>query len=197
MNCTYNIIYDLVPENGMVLDLGCGHGELLQALVEQKKARGHGVEIDPESVMACMRKGLSVFQGNLDEGLKEHPDNAVDTVILNQTLQSVHNTELVLSEMLRVGRTAIVGIPNFAHWRVRLQLGLTGRLPVTHVYKFEWYNTPNIRLTTIRDFKAICEKINARVVQEFHLSGDCELSLPWRLFPNMVSETAIFVLQKN
>jgi len=197
MQTAYRIITELVPEKSAVLDLGCGNGALLQALKEHKNTHGHGVEIDPDMVMACLQKGLSVFQGNLDEGLKEHPDNSFDIVILNQTLQSVLNTELVLSEMLRVGQTAIVGIPNFAHWRIRLALGLTGRLPVTPVYHFEWYKTPNVRLTTLKDFTSICDRLEVRIAKAFHLSHDRKLSPAFHLFPNLFSETAIFVLQKK
>jgi len=190
------LIMQLISKGSEVLDLGCGCGNLLLALTREKGVRGCGVEIDEECVIECLRRGLSVIQSNLDEGLKEYPDQSYDYVILNQTLQSVYNTELILKEMLRVGRKAIVGIPNFAYWRIRSMLAICGTLPLTEVFRFEWYNTPNIRLVTVKDFEAMCRRIGLRIVNSYFLAGKRTLSFPYRLFPNFFCENGLFVLEK-
>jgi methionine biosynthesis protein MetW len=196
-NPAHRIIFDLIPQKATVLDLGCGSGELLQALITLKAVRGQGVEISAEKVTECVRLGIPVFHGNIDEGLKEYPDQSYDYAVLNQTLQAVHNTELVLSEMLRVGRSVIVGIPNFAHWRIRATLLFSGRLPVTSVYKFQWYDTPNIRLTTLIDFESLCRKLKARIVSRVCLKSTGNRLFLGRLAPNFFSENAIYVLSRN
>ncbi|MBL8029208.1 MAG: methionine biosynthesis protein MetW [Fibrobacteres bacterium] len=193
---SYRIISSIVPKGASVLDLGCGSGELLQILNKQG-SRGRGVEKDENSVIECIKKGLSVFQGNIEEGLKEYPDLSYDYVILNETLQSVYNTELLLKEVLRVGKKAVVGIPNFGHWRIRLFLGLTGRLPVTKAYGYEWYNTPNIRLTTMKDFREICRKMDIKIVSEFPIAGRKELGILKSFQANLFAEHALFVIEKK
>jgi len=199
-NLAHRIIVDLIPENSIVLDLGCGSGELLKALQIKKKIIGRGVEINENMVIECLRKGLSVFQGNIDEGLKEYPDNSYDYVILNQTLQSIHNIGLVLSEMLRVGRNAIVGIPNFAHWKIRVSLGFKGILPQPNGSSSTTLNArPTtldsiIRLVTVKQLKNMCAKMNISISQQFYLAHNNNLVFPKTAFPNLFSENAIFVL---
>lgn len=146
------LIEQEIPAGASVLDLGCGGGELLAGLLRRKKVRGQGVELDSEAVFQCVAAGVPVFQSDLDRGLKGFPDHSFDYVILEETLQTLHRPAEVLKEMLRVGRRGIVSFPNFAYWRVRLDLGLRGRMPVTEWLPFRWYDTPNIHLFTLQDF---------------------------------------------
>ncbi|MFH0921582.1 MAG: methionine biosynthesis protein MetW [Fibrobacterota bacterium] len=190
-------ILNFIPNNASVLDLGCGNGNLLHALNSIKNAKGRGVEIDEDHVITCIKKGIPIFQGNIEEGLKEYPDQSYDFVILNQTLQNIYHTEFLLGEMLHVGRRAVVSLPNFAHWRIRIALGIFGRLPVTRLLHYEWYNTPNIRLFTVNDFKTVCRKKGLRVTHEFYTAGDRPLGLLGRCCPNLFCETAVFVLELN
>lgn len=152
----FDIIVRLVPPGARVLDLGCGTGELLERLVREKNVMARGVDIHQPSVSACIGKGLSVFHGDLCEGLADLRDGVFDYVILSRTLQQVRDPDLVIREMLRVGTRAIVSFPNFAFWRLRLHLLCTGTLPVSPALPYAWYNTPNIRLITIADFEAFC-----------------------------------------
>ena len=146
-------IVDVVEPGSRVLDLGCGRGTLLKMLVDKKQVRGTGVEISEERVYAAVEKGLSVYHGDIDEGLSDYPDGMFDYVILNQTLQQARETILLMHEALRVGRYIVVSFPNFAHWRARLQLLLRGSAPVTQALPYEWYDTPNIHSLAIRDFQ--------------------------------------------
>jgi methionine biosynthesis protein MetW len=156
------VILDLVPERAKVLDLGCGDCLLLNELVKRKNIRGTGVDIDGSLLVRGLSLGVNVYQGDLDEGLADFPDDSYDYVILNQTLQVVKNPLLVLREMMRIGRYGIVGFPNFGHWRLRMDLFWGGRAPKSPALPFEWYDTPNIRVLSIRDFMAFCgaEKIS-------------------------------------
>ncbi len=188
----YEDIVDLVEPESRVLDLGCGDGELLDKLIRDKKVRGRGVEIEEEMIRACVSKGLSVFQGNLDEGLKDYGTASYDYVILNQTLQVVHNPVLLMREMLRVGRRVIVSFPNFAYWRNRLQLLFLGRMPVTGTLPYEWYNTPNIHLCTRRDFLTLCRELGAPVRQEISVKRSKPIGGPVR---NLRATEVCFVLE--
>jgi methionine biosynthesis protein MetW len=196
MSESYRLISDLIPKGSSVLDLGCGSGGLLQML-NSLGVKGRGVEIDENHVIECIRKGLSVFQGNIEEGLKEYPDLSYDYVIVNETLQSVYNTELLLKEILRVGKKAIVGIPNFGYWRIRVVLGFTGMLPVTRAYGYEWFNTPNIRLTTLKDFRAICGRMGIGILSETSLGQGGVLGKIKSLLPNLFAEHGLFVIEKK
>ncbi|MFH1759999.1 MAG: methionine biosynthesis protein MetW [bacterium] len=195
-NISHSVILGLVESGCHVLDLGCGAGELLKTLSLEKNVKGSGVEIDENQVIACLKKGLSVVHGNIDEGLKVYPDNSYDYVILNQTLQAVYNIEGLLKEMLRIGRKVIVGIPNFAHWRIRMAIFFRGRLPITRTLSSEWYNTPNIRIVTVKDFKTICNKLNIRICQKYFMANNKTLTPFGNLMPNLFCENALFVLEK-
>jgi methionine biosynthesis protein MetW len=191
----YEQIARLVPEGSRVLDLGCGNGQLLKMLMERKGVTGRGVDIDEENVVECIRKGLSVFQGNLDEGLADYQDKSYDYVILNRTLQVVLKPDYVIREMLRIGDRAIVSFPNFGHWKVRLSLLLKGRMPVTRMLPFEWYNTPNIHLVTIKDFKRFCLVNGIDILNEVSLVNSRRVyDRRHRLFPNLLAEEGIFVI---
>ncbi|NTV52803.1 MAG: methionine biosynthesis protein MetW [Candidatus Firestonebacteria bacterium] len=165
----YSRIVSRVEAGSRVLDLGCGKGDLLLRLVKERGVKGMGVEIDENAVIECIHKGLSVFQGDLDEGLSDYGDESYDYVILDQTLQVIRRPELVIAEMLRVGKKAIVSFPNFGHWKVRWKLLWSGHMPRTPKLPFYWYNTPNIHLLTISDFVAFCRAQKIYILEEIDL----------------------------
>jgi methionine biosynthesis protein MetW len=183
----------LVQPGTRVLDLGCGDGELLRMLVDRKKVTARGVEISKEGVRQCVAKGLAVHHADLDEGLGDYPDASFDYVILSQTLQTVHRPELVIQEMLRVGRTGIVSFPNFGYWQVRLQLLVTGRMPKNDYLPYEWYNTPNIHLLTVSDFHAFCSALGIAVRSAQYLDDGRRV----RLWPNTRAKIAIFEVYRQ
>lgn len=165
----FDIIVPWVEPGARVLDLGCGAGELLERLARERQAIVRGVDIHQPSVSACISKGLSVFHGDIHEGLADLRDDAFDYVILSRTLQQVADPDQVIRDMLRVAKRAIVSFPNFAFWRIRRHLLLTGKLPVSPALPYAWYNTPNIRLITLADFIDFCEK------QRFAILNRCAL----------------------
>ncbi len=166
----FDVIVDMVPEGATVLDLGCDDCTLLERLHDERNILGRGVDIDDRSIQECIRKGISVFHGNLDEGLKDHPTGSYDYVILSRTLQQVRRPHLLLDEMVRVGRKVIVNFPNFASLINRIQLGLGGRMPVNKNIPFSWYDTPNIHFFTRRDFVALCRERNITILREVILN---------------------------
>ena len=168
LHLNYSLIADIIENNSRVLDLGCGDGYLLKLLKDKRNIKGNGIEISQKEVIQCLEKGLSVIQGNIDEGLKQFQDKSYDYVILNQTLQSTNNPEFVIEEMLRVGKKCIVSFPNFAYWRVRFNYFFTGNMPKSKVLPFEWYNTPNIHLLTIKDFFEFAQKHNFKIQSKIH-----------------------------
>ena len=188
----YAIIGEIVEQRSRVLDLGCGEGELLQWLVESKDVEARGVEISREKVQRAIARGVSVFQGNIDEGLADYPDGAFDYVILSQTLQETHRPRQVLREMLRVGRRAIVAFPNFGHWRVRLAMLLSGRAPRTRLFPYAWYESPNIHFLTVRDFEELAALESLAVERRYCLAGRRRISA----FPNLRSEVAVFLVTR-
>jgi methionine biosynthesis protein MetW len=184
-------ILDVVEAGSRVLDLGCGRGTLLKMLIDRKGVRGTGVEISEERVYDAVEKGLSVYHGDINEGLSYYPDDMFDYVILSQTLQQARETLLVMKEALRVGRRLVVSHPNFGHWRSRLQLLLKGRAPVTPALPYQWYDTPNVRSLTIRDFHVFAAEQDMRVVHEYFLDARG----PVTTWPNMRAEHGVFVLE--
>lgn len=180
----------LVPPGSRVLDLGCGTGELLSYLMRERGCSGYGVELDDANVQACVARGVNVIQLNLEEGLSLFADRSFDVVMQIDTLQHLRNTEVMLRETARVGRTAIVAFPNFAHWPNRLAV-LRGRMPVTKVLPYQWYDTPNIRVGTLRDFRALAQKNKLRILDEFGLQE----GRPVRWWPNARASRAVFKLQ--
>ena len=154
----------MVDHGSSVLDLGCGNGELLQLLRDTRGATVRGVDIEESMIRECLKKGISVFQGNLDEGLKEYGSGSYDYVILNETLQMVHDPVQLIREMVRVGRTAIVNFPNFGNLVNRLQLLIGGRMPVNQDLPYEWYDSPNIHFCTRRDFLQLCRKMKIPII---------------------------------
>jgi len=191
----YRLIEEMVPDGATVLDLGCGDGELLAALVRDKHVRGSGVEIDPAAVEACVGKGLSVFHGDLDEGLADYLDGSVDVVILSFSLQQLHHPRMLVREMARVGRSAIVSFPNFAHWSVRGQLAAQGRMPVSRELPYQWFDTPNIHLCTVNDFRDLCRREGLHIIREAYLN---RFDRPARVLrrPNLTARIAIFAISR-
>jgi methionine biosynthesis protein MetW len=164
----YSIISEIIEPGAKVLDLGCGDGQLLKIL-QEKCVRGAGVEIDQNNVIQCIEKGLSVIQGDIDTGLVEYADKSYDYVVLNQTLQSTHRPDFVIKEMLRVGKKCIVSFPNFGYWRVRLHLLFKGTMPKSKMLPYEWYDTPNIHLLTVKDFSEFAARNNFKILKTIAL----------------------------
>jgi methionine biosynthesis protein MetW len=165
----YEIIQTLVPDGSRVLDLGCGDGQLLARLAEHKGCEGRGIEIDEQAVLACIQRGVAVYHGDMLEGMGFYRDGAFDAVILSQTLQQASDPIRVIEEMLRVGEVAIISFPNFGHWRVRLQLLLAGRMPRTGLLPCAWYDTPNVHLCTVADFRRLCGQRGLERTREIFL----------------------------
>ncbi|MHB9133865.1 MAG: methionine biosynthesis protein MetW [Armatimonadota bacterium] len=165
----YDVIVNMVAPGSRVLDLGCGTGDLMERLVAEKQATVQGVDLHQPSVSTCISKGLSVFHGDIHEGLADLSDNTFDYIILSRTLQQVPDPDIIIHEMLRVAPHAIVSFPNFAFWRLRLHLLCAGTLPVSPALPYEWYNTPNIRLITIADFERFCQKHDLRIEEKVAL----------------------------
>lgn len=168
-------IAQMIQEGSSVLDLGCGDGDFLHYLVSNKKVRGVGLEINQDRIFNCLDKGLNVIHANLDSGLALFEQNSFDYVILNETLQVLHNPIPLLNEMLRVGKHCIVGISNFGYWKIRLDLLLRGRMPMTESLPFEWYDTPNIHLCTLKDFEIACKANNIKIIHRVFLDRPPEL----------------------
>jgi len=192
----YEKILSVIEPKSKVLDLGCGTGELLQRLINEKNVLGRGVEIDEQNILKCITKGLSVFQGNIDEGLAEYQDNSYDYVILNQTLQVTHKPEFVIKEMLRVGKKAIVSFPNFGHYTIRTKLMFSGKMPKTNTLPFEWYDTPNIRLLTIKDFKSFCAMHSIKILDSACL-GSKGKKISFFMWPNFFAQEGLFIIAYN
>jgi methionine biosynthesis protein MetW len=186
-------IAEFIQPGERVLDLGCGDGMLLRHLLDTRQIKGRGVELSEAGVLACVRRGLSVRQGNLHEGLKDYPDRSFDSVILSQTLPYLNDPVFIIREMLRVGSRAIVSFPNWGHWRSRLGLLLTGRIPVALDLPQAWYEAPRARPLTVRDFSDLCTRHGFRITRQVYLQGPRRV--PARIDKNLRATTAIFELQ--
>ncbi|MEG0003085.1 MAG: methionine biosynthesis protein MetW [Comamonas sp.] len=189
---TMEAIARLVPEGARVLDLGCGDGGLLSYLQRERGCSGYGVELDDANVLACVRRGVDVLQLNLEDGLAMFGDNSFDVVLQIDTLQHLRNAEIMLRETARIGRLGIVAFPNFAHWPNRLSV-LRGRMPVTRRLPYQWYDTPNIRVGTFKDFEVLAHKNRLQVRDAFGLQGGETV----RFLPNLRAGTAVFCLEHS
>jgi methionine biosynthesis protein MetW len=186
----FYVIGEIVEPGSRVLDLGCGEGELLAWLVDNKNVMARGVEISSAQVRRAIGRGVSVFQGDIDEGLADYPDRAFDYVILSHTLQETRAPLEVLREMLRVGRRAIVSFPNFGHWIVRANMVVHGRAPKTKVFPYNWYNSPNIHFLSINDFESLCREQGFPIERRYFLSGARRV----RTLPNLFAQSAVFLV---
>ncbi|MDE2401909.1 MAG: methionine biosynthesis protein MetW [Burkholderiales bacterium] len=187
----HDVIAQLVPPGSRVLDLGCGNGTLLAHLRDRRQCTGYGIELDDAKVLECVQRGVNVLQRNLEEGLSLFEDDSFDLVLQLDTLQNLRNTEAMLKETARVGRQGIVSFPNFAHWPHRLSV-LRGRMPVTKTLPYQWYDTPNIRVSTFADFEVLARKNGLRVLESFGLH-DRHVVRRW---PNLLASTAVFKFER-
>ena len=197
MKTEYKIISDIIEKNSRVLDVGCDDGTLMEFLKVNKNTNIRGIEISKEKVQICIAKGLTVIEGNAELDLKQFPNNSFDYVVLGQTLQAFINPELVIKELLRVGKKAIVTIPNFGHWKVRLHLLVKGTMPVTENLPNEWYNTPNLHMCTLRDFFNFCKERQIKVFKSLALKGEKTLNINTNNISlrNLDSQLGIFLIQ--
>jgi len=177
------------------LDIGCGDGELLAKLIADKNIDGKGIELQQELILACLNRGLSIIQRDIERGLGGYADKSFDYVILSQTVQTLKDPEKVFAELLRVGKKVIVSFPNFAHWRCRVQLFARGKAPVTKQLPFAWYNSPNIHWLSLRDFDEFCDKLGVRVEKRIPLTQTRRKAV--RLAPNWFAEQVIYVTRKG
>lgn len=199
MRYDLRIIMSIVEEGARVLDLGCGAGDLLATLREEKRVEGRGIEIDEGEVIACVRRGLSVIQGDMNDETRDLADGSFDYVVLSQTLQQVARPEAVIAEMLRVGRKGIVSFPCFGHWAIKAQLLLRSRAPVTRELPYQWYDTPNIRVITLRDFRAFCAKRDIAILREVAIAGPPggASGRVVRLLPDWFARYGVFLIARR
>lgn len=195
MRIDLNEIQHWIKQDSRILDLGCGDGTLLKFLIDTKQVQGYGLEIDAAQINTCIDKGLNVIEQNLDRGLGNFADKSFDTVLMTQALQTLHFPHLVLDEMLRVGKECIVTFPNFGHWKARFYLAMRGRMPVSDLLPYEWYNTPNIHFCTFNDFEVLCRERNIKVINR-QVVNEQSGQLLKDFMPNLFGETAIYHLSK-
>ncbi len=193
MRTDHQYILQMIEPDSHVLDLGCGNGELLSLLMKQKNCRATGIEIDEKAIYRCVERGVTVSHGDIDSGLQDYSDARFDYVILNESLQEILNPEKVIIEALRVGKKVIVGIPNFCNVMARLQIFFLGKVPVTKGLPYTWYNTPNLRFLSIKDFREFCHQRHITIDRERAIGATSEVFF-WR---NLFANVAIFLIRKS
>tara|TARA_B100000131_G_scaffold242531_1_gene235079 strand:+ start:1085 stop:1681 length:597 start_codon:yes stop_codon:yes gene_type:complete len=198
MKKEFKIIASLVKEDTRILDVGCGDGELMSFIFNNISQDVRGIEISKTNVQKCISKGLTVIEGDAESDLSQFPDSSFDFVVLSQTLQAFLNPEKVLDELLRVGKKAIVTIPNFGHWKVRINLLLKGTMPVTKSLPHEWYNTPNLHMCTIKDFFNFCDKKKIKFIKSLALNQESVINISKVNLDirNFFSDLGIFLIEK-
>ena len=191
------LITSLVDKEARILDVGCGNGELLKSLKNKKNVKGQGLELKQERVNKCVAKGLSAIQGNADSDLSLYPDQSFDCVILSQTIQATNNPKNILIELIRIGRKAIISIPNFGYWKVRLGFATYGKMPITEKLSNNWYDTPNIHLCSILDFVDLCRELNIKIEKTIVLNSNNSKSFNGapNSWSNFFGEEAIFLIK--
>ena len=194
----FKVISELIDEKSRVLDVGCGDGILMEYLLKKKGVDVRGLEISKEKVKKCLSNGLAVVEGDAEYDLKQFPDLSFDYVILSQTLQAFMSPENVIKDLLRVGKKVIVTIPNFGHWKVRVDLLFKGEMPITKNLPYEWYNTPNLHMCTIQDFYNFCNNKGINIFKTISLNGQktSKITSSNLKFKNLISELGIFLLEK-
>ena len=198
MKQEFKIIADLIEKNSRVLDVGCGDGTLMEFLKTNQKIDIRGIEISKNNVQKCIEKGLTVIEGDAEKDLSQFPDGSFDLVILSQTLQAFLNPEKVISELLRVGKKAIVTIPNFGYWKVRLHLLIKGTMPITRTLPDKWYNTPNLHMCTIKDFFSFCENRKINLFKSIALQNlkSSNITTSNLTIKNLTAVLGIFLIEK-
>ena len=191
------IICEWIGEESRVLDMGCGKGDLLAHLQENRAVSGYGIEIQPDNVLSCIQAGVNVIQVDINGGLSVFDDHSFDYVIVSQALQALRRPDLVLDEMLRVGKQGIVTFPNFGFWKNRVQLGLGGVMPVSRTLPNPWYDTHNIHLCTFKDFEGLCGEKGIRIINRAVVDYQHRRSLPMKLLPNLFGEVALYQFERE
>lgn len=199
MRYDLRIIGSWIESGAKVLDLGCGEGDLLYYLKEEKQVSGTGIEASEEKAARCIERGLSVLQGDINEEVLDYPDDSFDYVVLSQTLQQVYEPAEMIRSLLRIGKRGIVSFPNFSHWKIRMQLLFSGYAPVTKQLPYEWYNTPNIRVITLKDFRRFSEDVGFRILNEaaINTGNHHEGGRIIGLFPDLLATYGIFLIGKG
>ncbi|RDL44812.1 methionine biosynthesis protein MetW [Marinomonas piezotolerans] len=192
MRADLELISDWIAPNSRVLDLGCGNGDLLDHLAEHKNTTGYGLEIDADNINLCIERGIPVLEQDIDAGLENFDLQSFDVVVMAHALQQFRRPDLLLDEMLRIGKEAIITFPNFGHWRNRIHLGVKGHMPVSEFLPYNWYDTPNIHFCTFSDFRDLCQQKDLKVLRWAAVDGQLRNHWWTRMMPNLFSETAIF-----
>ena len=196
MKNEFKIIANLIPIQSRLLDVGCGDGTLIEALIKQKNIDARGIELEENKVKKCISKGLSVIQGNAETELSQFPDKAFDFVVLSQTLQAFYRPENVLEQLLRIGHRVIISIPNFGYWQIRAKLLFFGKMPVTKSLPYSWYDTPNLHMCSIKDFYQFCEKKKIKIDRVIGVNSEKPSSI-YKInleMKNLFSEVGIFLI---
>ena len=193
-----DVLAGLIDINSRVLDVGCGDGSLLLYLKKNKRIDGRGLEINQKNVQECLARGLAVIEGDAEKDLINYPDNSFDTAILNQAIQQFYEPRKVLNELLRIAKKAIITIPNFGYWKVRLSLLLKGKMPVTKTLPHSWYDTPNLHMSSIKDFYNLCSLDNIKVIKSISITSDkiSDIKTNNLEVKNLISELGVFLVSK-